>query len=98
MRFTIQLCGPVRWRFLSKKPKAAIVAAPKPKKPADKKAAPKKPVKEKTDDDEEGGTYAYMKEEQVADEDKPAIEYAPDMSIKDLRGPAASRWSAPPTG
>ena len=40
------------------------------------------------DDDEDGGIYGYFSEEQKAEEDKPQIEYAPDMSIKDLRGPA----------
>ena len=78
-----------------KKAKAAIVTAPKPKKMADQKASPKKPAKEKTDEEEEGGTYGYMKEEEVAEEDKPAIEYAPDMSTKDLRGPAASALVSP---
>ncbi len=78
-----------------KKPKAAVAAAPKPKKTADKNAAPKKPVSTKADDGEEGGTYGYMQEDVVAEEDKPAIEYAPDMSTKDLRGPAASALVAP---
>ena len=30
----------------------------------------------------------YISDEEKAEEDKPEIEYAPDMSIKDLRGPA----------
>jgi len=78
-----------------KKPKAATAAAPKPKKSADKKASPKKPAIAKPDDGEEGGTYAYMQEEEKAEEDKPAIEYAPDMSTKDMRGPAASALVSP---
>jgi predicted Zn finger-like uncharacterized protein len=79
-----------------KKPKAAVAADLKPKKSADKKASPKKPAIIKSDDEEEGGgTYAYMKEEEVAEEDKPDIEYAPDMSTKDLRGPAASALVGP---
>jgi predicted Zn finger-like uncharacterized protein len=78
-----------------KKPKAAVAAAPKPKKSADKKASPKKPAVAKPDADEEGGTYGYMKEEEVAEVDKPDIDYAPDMSTKDMRGPAASALVGP---
>jgi hypothetical protein len=63
-------------------PRKAVV-----KKPAAAKPAPKKP---KGDDDEEdgGGTYAFLGEGHGTDQVKPDIEYAPDMSIKDLRGPA----------
>ncbi len=78
-----------------KKPKVAVSAAPKPKKTADNKASPKKPAVPTGDDGEEGGTYGYMKEEEVVEEDKPVIEYAPDMSIKDMRGPAASALVGP---
>jgi hypothetical protein len=77
------------------KPKAAITAAPKPKKAADKKASPKKPAIAKPDDSEEGGTYGYVKEEEKVEEDKPDIDYAPDMSTKDMRGPAASALVGP---
>ncbi len=94
-----------------KKPKKAADDGPeaaerKPKKPADavqaapkKKAAPpaaKKPAAKKDDDDdEEGGIYGYVKEEETEKEDKPDIEYAPDMSTKDLRGPAAAALVQP---
>lgn len=77
----------------------------KPKKPADapkaapkKKAAPaaeKKPAAKKDDDDDEGGVYGYVKEDVAEEEDKPDIEYAPDMSTKDLRGPAVSALVQP---
>lgn len=44
--------------------------------------------KKRHDDDDDGdGIYSYVSEEKAA-EDKPDIVYAPDMSIKDLRGPA----------
>lgn len=50
-----------------------------------KKAAPA--VKEKPKKEEE--VYAYIKDPDMEDEDKkPKVEYAPDMSIRDLRGPA----------
>jgi DNA-directed RNA polymerase subunit M/transcription elongation factor TFIIS len=66
--------------------------AAKKQKAAIKKAAPEPaPKKKPVDDDEEdtsGGIYAPVQEDEKADEDKPDIEYAPDMSIKDLRGPA----------
>jgi predicted Zn finger-like uncharacterized protein len=78
-----------------KKPKEAVAADRKPKKTAEKKASPKKPAIAKPDDSEEGGTYGYMKEQEVADEDKPEIDYAPDMTTKDMRGPAASALVGP---
>lgn len=71
----------------SKKGKAAI------KKAAPPKPQPKKPAFD-DDDEESGGIYSFVgagevKEEEEEEEDsKPYIEYAPDMSIKDLRGPA----------
>jgi predicted Zn finger-like uncharacterized protein len=52
-----------------------------------------KPVAD--DDDEGGGVYSYIPEEEKAEEDKPQIEYAPDLSIKDLRGPAQAAVVAP---
>ncbi len=69
--------------------------ARKPKKSADGKASPKKPetLKVKDDDDEGGGTYRF--EDAAQGEDKPDINYAPDMSIKDLRGPAQSALVQP---
>ena len=61
----------------------------RPKKPAARKAAPAKPAPPKPADDEDeegGGTYRFV--DAGENEDKPEIEYAPDLSIKDLRGPA----------
>jgi hypothetical protein len=69
----------------ARKPKAA------PGQAARKPAAKPAPKKAPRDDDEEGGgTYAFIGEGPAApeEEDKPDINYAPDMSIKDLRGPA----------
>jgi hypothetical protein len=81
-----------------KRVKTAPAAPPAKKKPGDRpggkpagKRPPEeeKPVKKRVDDDEDedsGGVYGMFKESE--DEDKPEINYAPDMSIKDLRGPA----------
>lgn len=73
-----------------KKKKAAIQKAVAPSAPAPKKKRP-------TDEDEEdgGGVYGYIADDEKAEEDKPHIEYAPDMSIKDLRGPAQAAVVAP---
>lgn len=62
--------------------------------PAAKKAAA--PSKPKPGDDDEGGTYAYVKEE-GEDDDEPAhkVDYALDMSVKDLRGPAQAIVMSP---
>jgi predicted Zn finger-like uncharacterized protein len=75
------------------------VDARKPQRPADGKAAPKKPAKKpaapadlpiplKNDDEDDGGGPTYGFVDSVEAEDKQDIEYAPNMSIKDLRGPA----------
>jgi DNA-directed RNA polymerase subunit M/transcription elongation factor TFIIS len=40
------------------------------------------------DDDEGGGTYGLIGEKEDANANQPKITYAPDTSIKDLRGPA----------
>jgi phage FluMu protein Com len=63
----------------------------RPRKPAAKKPAAKKAgsgVKEKPKKKEEE-IYGYIKDPDLEDEDKkPQIDYVPDESIKDLRGPA----------
>jgi hypothetical protein len=82
---------------VAKKPKKA---APKPA-PAKKKPDPKPALKpyDDDDDDEVGGTYAVVgadkTEDEAEEDDKPHIEYAPDMSIKDLRGPAVGALAKP---
>jgi predicted Zn finger-like uncharacterized protein len=64
-----------------KKAKAGI------KKASGSKPPPKKSVHD--DDEDEGGIYSFVGAKQThEEEEKPEIEYAPDMSIKDLRGPA----------
>jgi predicted Zn finger-like uncharacterized protein len=79
--------------------KAPAKKAPKQKKAAiQKKADAIKPPPKKADydddDDDGGGIYSFVganepkKEDDEEEESKPYIEYAPDMSIKDLRGPA----------
>jgi hypothetical protein len=67
----------------ARKDKPAARAAGKP--PAAKpKAAPSPPA----DDDEEGGLYSFKDNLEEMDAEKPEIDYTPDTSIKDLRGPA----------
>jgi DNA-directed RNA polymerase subunit M/transcription elongation factor TFIIS len=74
-------------------------APAKKKKAAEKPAPPPAASKPKgDDDDEEGGTYGYIKEEEPDPEDKPQIDYAPDMSIRDLRGPAQAKVMRPSNG
>jgi predicted Zn finger-like uncharacterized protein len=65
-----------------------------------KKASGGKPAPKKKhfEDDEEdsGGIYAYVGQNKDVEEDeKPEINYAPDMSIKDLRGPAQAALVKP---
>jgi hypothetical protein len=73
-----------------RKAEARPKPAPAKKKPAPARPAPKRPA----DEDEEGGAYAVVRDPDLDPEDedeepnKPKINYAPDLSIKDLRGPA----------
>jgi len=64
-----------------------------------KKAPPGKPAAKKpADEEDEGGaTYGVVQEKapEEDEEDKPDIDYAPDMSIKDLRGPAQAEVMKP---
>jgi DNA-directed RNA polymerase subunit M/transcription elongation factor TFIIS len=55
--------------------------------------ADKKPTKHSGEDDEGGLTYGFVRE--TDDENKLAISYAPDTSIKDLRGPAQAAVVVP---
>jgi hypothetical protein len=72
---------------------AAKAAAKKPAAPA----PPPEPAAE--DEDEGGGTYAFVKTNEVEEEEnKPEITYAPDMSIRDLRGPAQAAIVGPSNG
>jgi hypothetical protein len=69
------------------------------KKGAAKKPA-EEPVKKKPADEPEedgGGIYKYVEEEAKTEEESEAhnITYAPDMSIKDLRGPAQAKVVVP---
>ncbi len=92
-RFTASEEGP---EVPPRKPKKAAPDGERmAKKPAPAKPAVKKPaaVKKDDDDDEEGGAYRF--EDAAQGEDKPEINYAPDMSIKDLRGPAQSALVQP---
>lgn len=71
-----------RKKAAGQKAKAAIKKAPRPEPP------PKKASHDDEDEEGGGGIYGYIPEEEKEEEDKPKIVYAPDMSIKDLRGPA----------
>jgi len=81
---------------LPRKKASAKKAPEKKKKVAVKKADSPKPPAKKTgiDDDDEGGggIYSFVgvseEQKQREEENRPQIVYAPDMSIKDLRGPA----------
>jgi predicted Zn finger-like uncharacterized protein len=71
-----------------KKSKAAIKKASSPKPPTKKTAY-------EEEEEESGGIYAFVESdrpkvegEEDEEESRPEINYAPDMSIKDLRGPA----------
>jgi hypothetical protein len=71
-------------------------AAPAKKKPA---AAPAKAVAKpaaKPKEEEEGiGTYGFVDDSPKHEDEKPEINYAPDLSIKDLRGPAQAKLMRP---
>jgi hypothetical protein len=73
--------------------KAPAVAAKKPK-----AATKPKPTAKKKRDDEDADfeTYGVIREEGDDDEDgKPKIQYAPDLSVKDPRGPAQAEVITP---
>jgi hypothetical protein len=88
--------------------RAAPAGGKKPaaKKPDEPTRAPA-PAKKPDDEDDDGGTYALLKdpdEETAAEEDEegkskksktPEINYALDLSIKDLRGPAQAAVVGP---
>src|SRR5262245_60681239 len=60
---------------------------PKKKKKAKAKAkAEPAPDKNAASGEDEEGTYSLLRDNE--DEEKPEIEYAPEQTIKDLRGPA----------
>src|SRR5262249_49845094 len=88
-------------------PAAPPKKKPAPAKPAAKPAPPAKPD---DDDDDEGGTYGVVRDEDDEEEEedprgrrggapkkskKPKIDHVPDMSIKDLRGPAQEAVVSP---
>jgi hypothetical protein len=94
-------------------PAAAAKSKPAAKKPAAEQPAPPKPAAAMDDDEEEGGTYGVVKEEEPEEESprsrakseaksegkkKPKINYAPDTSLKDLRGPAVAILVGPSNG
>jgi DNA-directed RNA polymerase subunit M/transcription elongation factor TFIIS len=86
--------------------KQAISKQPAARGQAGKKAAapppPPQPSKSSDDDDDDaaaGGTYGVIKtDEEKEAEEKPDITYAPDMSIRDLRGPAQAAIVSPSNG
>ncbi len=81
--------------------------APRPSarkaKPVAKKTAPAKPTPKapslKDDDEEVGGMYGVIKDpDEENEEKKPKIEYAPDLTVKDPRGPATQALALPSNG
>jgi ribosomal protein S27E len=61
--------------------------------PVEDKAIPLKPLD--PDEEDEGGIYSYVQDMTEEEEEKPDINYAPDTSIKDLRGPAQALVVSP---
>jgi hypothetical protein len=97
-------CGTL---FAAGEPADGIATKPRPepagakKKPPDKPQLPR-PGKDDDEEEDSKGIYAFVDDgtgkEEEEDEDKPRkpkINYAPDMSIKDLRGPAQSAIMRP---
>ena len=81
-----------------KEPAQKAAAGAKKKPPEKPKAAPPAAKPSGMDDDEEGGgVYGFLPSElQEEDEDKkPKINYAPDLSVKDPRGPAMKKLAVP---
>jgi len=59
------------------------------------------PPPPRVSDDEEGGIYGLAKgseEEEEEEESKPKVNYAPDLSVKDPRGPATAILAVPTNG
>jgi hypothetical protein len=82
--------------------KAAAKKAPAGKAPAGKPSAPPPPPPHE-EEDESAGTYGVVKEKEDEEDDeeneaKKRISYEPDLSIKDLRGPAQAAIVAPSNG
>src|SRR5205085_10533945 len=53
------------------------------------------------DDEDEGGVYGVVQEpakEKEEEERKPQVEYAPDISVKNPRGPAVAAVAVPSNG
>lgn len=79
--------------------KPASPEAKKPAKPAGESYGlveePKAEKKKKKDDDDDLNPYAVIKEPEVEEDDKEKINYAPDTSVKDPRGPAQEQLVGP---
>jgi hypothetical protein len=84
----------------ARQPKKAAAPRPTAVKKAKEASKPTRPVEQRRhnldedEDEEEGGVYTFA--EQQEKEGGPEIEYTPDMSIKDLRGPAQA-WVIRPS-
>jgi hypothetical protein len=90
---------PARKPVAEKKSAKAASAKGSSRNPA--KKAPAKEEAPKKNEEDEIGVYGWVKEDEDKEADKkekkkkPKIEYAPDMSIKDLRGPAVAILMSP---
>jgi hypothetical protein len=98
---TIFTAGPDDDEDEAPQPRAAPKRKTAPDKGGARKPAAKAPAvkaqPKKDDNDAEEGVYGYLQDpsEKEAEEKKPKISYAPDMSIKDLRGPAQALLMSP---
>lgn len=72
-----------------KKKQAAVKKAGSVKPPGNVQSPPKKKTAYEEEEEQSGGIYAFFgAKKEGEEEERPDINYAPDMSIKDLRGPA----------
>lgn len=78
-----------------KKKEPAQKAATAGKKAAPAKTEPPPAAPKPAGDDDEGGTYGFHPSELKEEDDAPKINYAPDVSVKDPRGPAIKRLAMP---
>jgi hypothetical protein len=75
--------------------KPAAKAKPAKKTADDKPSKPKPAPRPSDDDDDEGGPRTYEFIDDHRKQDEPEIDYVPDTSIKDLRGPAQEAIMGP---
>jgi hypothetical protein len=84
----------------ARKAKTAVSKAGRKSTPAEEPAPP--PKKQSVDDEDAGGVYGVIQEpdaeKEEDEESKPKVEYAPDLSVKNPRGPATAALAVPSNG